>query len=102
MPQHTIVTMTDAHESERCCVCGSTGPSASMVHLGNHPEVALCRPCARWAAKQAWQLDDRDRTGPLVAARTGFRRLRRTVVEHGWHRSPVFGGLLRWIGKRLP
>jgi hypothetical protein len=91
-----------ATETEHCWCCGSTGTPDTMVHLGNHPEVALCRPCARWAAKQAWQLDDRSKTGPLVVARNGFRHVRQTVFDHGWHRSRLFGGPLRWIGKRLP
>ena len=73
-----------------------------MVHLGNHPEVALCRPCARWAAKQAWELDDQSKSGVLVAARNQFRSIRQTVIHRGWHRSPIIGAPLRWIGKRLP
>ena len=40
-----------------------------MVHLGNHPELALCRACARWAAKQVWEIEDRDKTGFLVRMR---------------------------------
>jgi hypothetical protein len=73
-----------------------------MVHLGNHPEVALCRGCARWAGKQAGQIDDRSKTGPLVAARNGLRSARQEVIRRGWHRSRVLGAPLRWIGKRLP
>lgn len=73
-----------------------------MVHLGNHPEVALCLSCARWAAKEAWEIEDRARTGPLVLARDRFRAARRHVIHRGWHRHPLLGRPLRWIGKRLP
>jgi hypothetical protein len=73
-----------------------------MVHLGNHPEVAMCRPCARWAAKEAWEIEDRDKTGLLVNLRHRFRRLRRDVRHRNWHRHPVFGRPLRWLGSHLP
>src|SRR5690242_1775758 len=49
----------------QCWCCGSTDDPDRMVHLANHPEVALCRPCARWAAKQAWEIEDRDKIGVL-------------------------------------
>lgn len=73
-----------------------------MVHLGNHPEVAMCCPCARWAAKQAWEIEDREKTGVLVNLRDLFRHLRRDVVDRGWHRHPVLGRPLRWLGRHLP
>jgi hypothetical protein len=73
-----------------------------MVHLGNHPEVALCRPCARWAAKEAWEIEDRDKAGALVNMRGRFRQLRRAVIHRNWHRHPVLGRPLRWLGRHLP
>lgn len=85
-----------------CWCCGSITCPDRMVHLGNHPEVGICRPCARWAAKQATEIEDRDRTGPLVLGRDGLRTVRRFVIARGWHRSRSVGGALRWIGKRMP
>ena len=73
-----------------------------MVHLGNHPEVALCLRCARWAAKQAGQIEDRSRTGPLVRVRDRLRLARQEVIRRGWHRNRWLGGTLRRLGKRLP
>jgi hypothetical protein len=73
-----------------------------MVHLGNHPEVALCVGCARWAANQAWEIEDTNKTGPLVLARDRLRAARRHVVDKGWRRNRLLGGPLRWLGKRLP
>jgi hypothetical protein len=73
-----------------------------MIHLGNHPEVMLCVRCGHWAAKQAWEIEDRAKTGPLVRARDRFRSLRRSVIQRGWQHNRIVGGPLRWIGKRLP
>lgn len=73
-----------------CWCCGSMDDPERMVHLGNHPEVGICRSCARWGA--------RDRTGPLVQVRDGLRTVRRIVIRRGWHRSRWLGGPLRWIG----
>lgn len=85
-----------------CWCCGSMEDPGRMVRLGNHPEVGICRSCARWAAKQAWEIEDRDRTGPLVLVRDGLRTVRRTVIDQGWHRNRWLAGPLRWIGKRTP
>jgi hypothetical protein len=87
---------------DECWCCGAAREPDEMVHLGNHPEVVLCVGCARWAAKQACEIEDRDRSGPLVIARDRFRDVRRAVVGRGWHRSRLIGAPLRWIGRRLP
>lgn len=73
-----------------------------MVHLGNHPEVALCVRCGRWAAKQAWEIEDRDRRGPMAEARDRFRKLRRAVVQRGWQHSRLLGPVVRRLGRYLP
>jgi hypothetical protein len=86
----------------QCWCCGAVDDPTRMVHLGNHPEVALCRACARWAAKQAWEIDDRTKTGLLVRVRERFRSLRRAVIDRGWHRSKLLGRPLRWLGDHLP
>jgi hypothetical protein len=101
MASRTAVEDSDMKASE-CWCCSIVDDPDRMVHLGNHPEVALCLRCARWASKQAWEIEDRTKTGPLVIARDRFRALRRGVIDRGWQHSPLFGGPLRWIGKRLP
>jgi hypothetical protein len=97
-------TVADGEDAEPsgCWCCGAMDAPDRMVHLGNHPEVALCLGCARWAAKQAWAIEDQARIGPVARARDRFRVARRGVVDRGWHRHRVFGRPLRWIGKRLP
>ncbi len=73
-----------------------------MVHLGNHPEVALCRSYARWVGRTAAEIEDRDRTGIPVAVRNLVRRLRRAATDRDWHPAPVLGRPLRWLGRYLP
>lgn len=73
-----------------------------MVRLGNHPEVSLCTRCARWVYRQAREIEDWFQTGPAVRGRNSLRSARRKVVRRGWHRLPVLGGILRWLGKHLP
>lgn len=97
----TAVEDADATTSE-CWCCGCSDDPTRMVHLGNHPEVFLCVRCAHSVSKWAWEIEDRSKTGPLVVARDRLRVVRRLVIERGWHRRPVVGGLTRWIGKRLP
>jgi hypothetical protein len=36
----------DAEDQAECWCCGQQQPPAEMIHLGNHPEVALCLRCA--------------------------------------------------------
>jgi hypothetical protein len=98
---HTLVEDEFASGSE-CWCCGRVDAPTLMVHLGNHPEVALCRGCARWAAHQAWEIDDRAKTGVLVSMRRRLRTVRQAIVERGWHHSRLFGPPLRWLGDRLP
>lgn len=97
----TAVEDREGNPSE-CWCCGMVDDPKRMIHLGNHPEVALCVRCGRWAAKQAWEIDDRDRTGPLVMVRDRLRAVRREVVRRGWHHSRILGAPIRWLGNRLP
>jgi hypothetical protein len=97
----TAVEDVDAVPGE-CWCCGMSAAPETMVHLGNHPEVAICVRCAYSIKNWAWEIEDRSRTGPAVRARDGFRRLRRGVVRLGWHQSRLVGRPLRWLGRRLP
>ena len=101
MTTHTAVADHEVSRSE-CWCCGTFDDPARMIHLGDHPEVALCVRCGYWAAKQAWEIEDRGNAGLPVIARSKLRALRRTVIEQGWHRNRFVGRPLRWIGKRLP
>jgi hypothetical protein len=99
-----IRTAVDAADKSRsqCWCCGSIDDPTRLVHLGNHPEVGLCIRCAHSVSKWAWEIEDQSKTGPLVMARDRFRAVRREGIRRGWHHSPLIGGPIRWIGKRLP
>lgn len=73
-----------------------------MVHLGNHPEVALCLACARWTAKRAWEIEDSGRAGTAARVRGHLRAARAGVIRRGWHRNRVLSAPLKWLGRRLP
>lgn len=86
----------------QCWCCGAIEDPSRLVHLGNHPEVALCIRCAHSVSKWAWEIEDQSKTGRLVMARDRLRTVRRGVIRRGWQHSPVFGEPIKWIGKRLP
>lgn len=85
-----------------CWCCGATGDPATLVRLGNHPEVTVCTRCAHSLSKWAWEIEDQSRTGLTVQLRDGFRRLRKAVVRRGWHHNRFIGRYLRWIGRFTP
>ena len=86
----------------QCWCCGVIEDSTRLVHLGNHPEVVVCPRCAHSLSKWAWEVEDRERTGPAVRVRDGIRRMRRIVVQHGWHQNRIVGRGLRWLGRFTP
>ena len=85
-----------------CWCCGAISTPTELVHLGNHPEVVVCTRCAHSLSKWAWEIEDRGRSGPAVRARNIFRRLRQSVVRHGWQHNKFVGRGLRWIGRFTP
>jgi hypothetical protein len=98
------VTAVDHEEPglSQCWCCGVIEDPRRLVHLGNHPEVVVCPRCAHSLSKWAWEVEDQDRTGLAVRARDGIRRLRKTVVRHGWHQNRFVGRGLRWLGRFTP
>lgn len=97
-------TAVDSGESDlaECWCCGTRQQETSVVHLGNHPEVAVCLRCAHFLHQQASGREDALRPSPAGRARDGLRKLRRMVMRHGWHQQPFIGRPLRWLGKHLP
>jgi hypothetical protein len=86
----------------QCWCCGTIEDPSKLVHLGNHPEVVVCIRCAHSLSKWAWEIEDQARTGLAVHARDGIRRLRKTVVQRGWHHNKFVGRGLRWMGRFTP
>jgi hypothetical protein len=85
-----------------CWCCGTRESPGSVVHLGNHPEVAVCLRCAHFLHQQARGREDAARTSRAARARDGLRAGRRLVIRRRWHEKPGIGRLLRWLGTRLP
>jgi hypothetical protein len=101
MAMRTAVEDENLSRSQ-CWCCGVIDDPAKLVHLGNHPEVAVCTRCAHSLSKRACEIEDQGRTGPAARARDGLRWLRKTVVQHGWHQNRVVGRGLRWLGRFTP
>src|SRR3954454_6543810 len=95
-----VTAVEDEFASEaECWCCGVSEDSDRVVHLGNHPEVTLCLRCARWASKQANEIEDGSQSGLAVMLRDRARFVRRVVVQRAWHQLPVIGPILRRIGR---
>jgi hypothetical protein len=92
----------EAGTVDPCWCCGCSGNSEQMVHLGEHPEVAVCIRCAHSLSKWAWEIADRSKSGPAVKTRDALRAAREAVVRRGWQHSALLGGPIRWIGRWLP
>ncbi len=97
MPTQAVTEDREPSPSQ-CWCCGAIEDASGLVRLGNHPEVAVCTGCAHSLSKWAWEIEDQARTGLAVRARDGIRRLRKTVVRHGWHNNKIVGRGLRWLG----
>jgi hypothetical protein len=85
-----------------CWCCGEEYSTERLVHLGNHPEVEVCLGCAHFLHQQAGQREDALRPSVAGRLRDALRSGRRVVMDHHWHRRPVIGRPLRWLGRYLP
>jgi hypothetical protein len=95
-------TESDAIERTECWCCGSAYQESALVRLGNHPEVAVCLPCAHFLHQQARGREEASRPSPASRVRDGLRAARRLVISRGWHQNRLLGPPLRWLGRRLP
>ena len=85
-----------------CWCCGQPRPPEDVVHLGDHPEVAVCLGCAHFLHQRARAREDEQRPSPAGGARDGLRAVRRLVIARHWQEKPLFGPLLAVAGPRLP
>jgi hypothetical protein len=93
---------SNAAEPPECWCCGKAYPESELVRLGNHPEVAVCIPCAHFLYQQARGREDALHPSPASWVRDQLRSARRVVMQQGWHQKPVIGEPLRWLGRHLP
>lgn len=85
-----------------CWCCGRHQSAEDVVHLGDHPEVTVCLPCAHFLHQRARAREDEQAPSPAARVRDGVRAVRGLVMRHGWQNRPLIGPVLRWLGPRLP
>ena len=93
----------DAAEDEmvRCWCCGQLRPADRVIHLGSHPEVAVCLACAHFLHEQARGREDQLHPSLAGRGRDLLRAGRQEVMRRGWHQASGLGRVLRWAGRRL-
>lgn len=84
----------------RCWCCDKPFNTDQLVHLGSHPEVTVCRACARNLNRRAAMLTTR--TTPTILIRRATQAARDRIVASNLHERPVVGPFLRWLDKFLP
>ncbi|ABL79522.1 MULTISPECIES: hypothetical protein [unclassified Nocardioides] len=92
----------ETEDERRCWCCGTPNPPARLLQLNDHPEVDLCLACASYLALRAGERRDQLRPSLTGRLRDVMRAGRRQVVDHGWHRLPIIGPVLRWVGRFTP
>lgn len=89
-----------ALDDSRCWCCDREYAVGDMVSLGAHPEVTVCRGCARFLNRRA-SAELGPRT-PLSLLRRGSLALRDGVIRLELHERRRVGPVLRWLDDRLP
>ena len=98
--------MTTAAETARekdnvaCWCCGDRYPQDRVVHLGSHPEVAVCVGCAAYLNRRA--KEQQPSTAATRRGRAAANAVRGAVIERGWHEKPGVGKALRWLNRHSP
>lgn len=95
MPNHEPSTEAVPH----CWCCGHHYPDSDLVHLGEHPEVAVCTGCARYLNRRARQANATVASRRLYVA---AEKIRDAVIARGWHEHPRIGPVLKWLDRRMP
>ena len=98
-----MISRDETQESgSPCWCCGQTCSDDELVRLGSRPEAAVCFGCARFLNQKARRAQDAHSTSLGARMRNVVDQRRDFVVEHGWHRLPILGSTLRWLGDHLP
>jgi hypothetical protein len=64
-----------------CWCCGDRTVRASLLRLGEHPEVGVCFRCVRVLARRKREVERRTRAAPA-----GWPFRRRVAYRLGWNR----------------
>jgi hypothetical protein len=94
--------VSESGERVQCWCCGNRRAPEDVVRLGDRPEVAVCLGCAHFLHQRARAAEDAHRPSSAARARDALRTVRGLVVVRRWHEKPLIGGVLRWLGSRLP
>jgi hypothetical protein len=85
--------------SPHCWCCGDTYPDRDLVHLGEHPEVAVCAGCARYLNRRSRAANATVTSRPLYIS---AEKIRNTIMARGWHEHPKIGPGLKWLDRHVP
>lgn len=85
-----------------CWCCGRDFDDTELIRLGEHPEVGLCRACARWAKRRADALQHEQHPTAMGRLRGGIDVIRNNIIQRGWHERGWLGALLRRVDQHLP
>ncbi len=91
-----------ASDRAQCWCCGRRYSEFEVVHLGQHPEAVVCLRCAHFLHQQARSREDAARGSLAARGRDVLRAARGESMRRDWHRKPIIGPVLRWLGPHLP
>ncbi|WP_135129752.1 hypothetical protein [Blastococcus sp. CT_GayMR16] len=97
-------TQSAVDESAAKCSAGAAvsatprRPSYTWVIIPRSP-VYRMRPLHAPAGRG---IEDTLQPSPAARARDALWAIRSVIVARRWHGRPVIGGVLRWLGARLP
>ena len=101
-PVQAQASVDESDGGVRCWCCGVLQAVEDVVHLGDHPEVAVCLGCAHFLHQRARAVEDAQRPSAASRARNVLRSVRSLVIARRWHEKPGIGPVLRWLDARLP
>jgi MerR family transcriptional regulator, Zn(II)-responsive regulator of zntA len=90
---------TGSEVTPHCWCCGRTYLDNDLVHLGEHPEVAVCAGCARYLNRRAHKANASVTSRPLYVT---AEKIRDAVMARGWHEHPKIGPSLKWLDRHMP
>ena len=85
-----------------CWCCGNTFDESDLTRLGTHPEVGVCRSCAKWLHRRARSAGETGRRAPGAWVLGAVDSARGRVMRGGVHDWPLIGPLVRRVDRRLP
>jgi hypothetical protein len=79
----TSGTQGQSPADPQCWCCGSKYPEPDLVHLGQHPEVAICLRCAHWLRRRATARHDEQHHTLAGQLRGVLQAARDQIINRG-------------------